>query len=177
MKHQNNGFTLVELAVVTVILASIGFVASFYLGWWPGQQGPRLYSKALIQIIERGQNHARLHEQDVRVCFGLSDGCIAEGLLVRVPSNQENSANSEPSAQSWQLLEALPAGDNLHIETNFPDQSLLITADGQRVQQPGTIYVCARKSQNQDYRIVVARSGRVRSAVMSQSAAQANCAL
>lgn len=155
----NKGFTLFELVVTLAIVAIVVIGAGVYWSWGVPGAKERAYVRSMEALVLRGIRHATTLEQPIAICFSLSDGCAAEGMLYP----RVDQALTE-TAQEWHLLESLPQKEGLFFRSNFTDQRLIIQAGGQSVRQPGTIYICsADENVKQAWVLVVARSGRLSS--------------
>lgn len=157
------GFTLLELIVTLAIVAAVVVGAGVYWSWGVSGAQERSYARSMEALVLRGIDHAATLEQPIAICFTLSDGCAAEGMLY--PRVDQALAET---AEEWHLLEALPRKDGLFLRSNFTEQRLIIQSGGRSVRQPGTIYICsADQSVTQAWVLVVARSGRVTSKVIA----------
>lgn len=153
------GFTLMEVLISLSIIGILIVVAGYIMGWNGSNYKEKAYAAALEKSILQGIEYAQTLEQPIAICFTLSDGCGAEGILT--PMAQTHQVHNE-SIQEWHLLEALPAKQNIILRTNFPDDRLLIQAGGQSVQRPGAVSVCAMDQElAYTWNIIVSRAGKV----------------
>jgi len=169
--NRRQGFSLFEMLTVMSIMIGVIVAAGVYWGWNMDSAREQAYVESLEALLLRAQDYAATFEQPVAVCFLLSDGCMAEGVL-----RTEQSQSITEESQNWRLLEALPVKPNVFLKTNFNDQRLIIQSGGRGVRQPGTLYICSNKAQsNNHWSLVIARSGRITQRHLDEQAAISIC--
>ncbi|MEC8009220.1 MAG: prepilin-type N-terminal cleavage/methylation domain-containing protein [Pseudomonadota bacterium] len=154
---QKQGFTLLEMLITLGVVGALILVAGYFMGWSGSSYKEQAYVRALEDSISRSIHYAQKLEQPVAICFELSEGCGAEGILTPIDREEGGQILRE-----WQLLEALPAKQHILLRTNFPDNRLLIQAGGQSVQRPGAVSICAMDQElAYTWSISISRAGKI----------------
>jgi len=166
----SNGFTLLELLLSITISTILLLVVPPSLQMLIAHTECEYHSYSIQNALASARNHAISINERIVACMADEDNkCVNSNfthLMLFIDKNADNVLTLNNQNSDIILLSNNNLSSSIKISTNR--QEYVFQADGSIAGTPGTIHVCNSINNKDNYKIIVAMSGRIRRQITEQ---------
>ena len=160
----SKGFTLLELLLAITISTILLLVVPPSLQMLIAHTECEYHSYSIQNALASARNHAITINERIVACMADEDNkCVNSNfthLMLFIDKNADNTLTLNNQNSDIILLSNNDLSSSIKISTNR--QEYVFQADGSIAGTPGTIHVCNSINNKDNYKIIVAMSGRIR---------------